>query len=138
MDRVITIGKGFKGNVVLHIINIFYCSNIIQKIYMIKWKTKMSHCLSNSKNQISKSYETNFTSHFLLKCLYQASKVSSHIFVCWWYRFCLFLRFFCVVFFVFHFIVYTACSYDIVLCGNQHSSTSYTIQMTNKSHKKRN
>jgi len=36
--------------------------------------------------------------HFVLKYLYQARRVSSHVFVCYEYRFCLFLRFwYCVL-----------------------------------------
>jgi len=48
-------------------------------------------CLYQARKLIC--HKTSLSHHFILKCLYQARKLISHVFICMGYPFCLFLRF---------------------------------------------
>jgi hypothetical protein len=45
------------------------------------------------------AHQTSLSCHLLLKCLYQPQNVTCHVFVCYGYRFCLFLRFWYLILF---------------------------------------
>ena len=67
-------------------------------------------------------------SPFFLRCMYQERKVRGHVFVCWGYQFCLFLRYCYLILelfrhcsiFVFHFITDSfSCTPDIYTSTNK-------------------
>ena len=58
---------------------------------------KHFHDLIISLRGVGWEYKTSLTIHVLLNCLYQARKVSNHLFVCWGPRFCNLLLFWYLV-----------------------------------------
>ena len=66
------------------------------------------------------SHKTSLSHHFLLKCLYQARKLISHVFICMGYPFCLFLQFWnCFVVFLCFSFYYLFSLLSLLLCRPQ-------------------